>query len=88
MRLFAFAGLGMVLGYLYFAWVRRSTGQSQGAPLAGPSVAAMAARLMVFALVLGVLLYRFGPPAGIAALVGAAITRVLMARAEGKPRGN
>ena len=89
MRMVAFAGLGMILGYLYFTWVRRATGsvRSQGTPLARRSVMGMILRIAVFAVVLGLLLYRFGPVPGVAALMGAAISRALMARVEPKPRG-
>ena len=46
----------------------------------------MVLRLAVFALMLGTLLYRFGPLAGVAALMGAAVTRGLMIWAEPRPR--
>ncbi len=83
-----FASLGMVLGYLYFTCVRHATGsvQPERTPIARRSFVAMVLRLAVFALVLGILLYRFGPLAGVAALMGAAVTRGLMIRAEPKPR--
>lgn len=53
---------------------------------ARPANVAMVLRLAVFALMLGTLLYRFGPLAGVAALMGAAVTRGLMIRAEPRPR--
>ena len=86
----AFAGLGMLLGYLYFAWVRQARGfvQSQRTPLARRGFVAMVPRLAVFALVLGILLHLFGTLAGVTALAGAAITRGLMVRAEPKLRGH
>ncbi len=86
----AFAGLGMLLGYLYFAWARQARGfvQFQRTPLARRGFVAMVLRLAVFALVLGILLHRFGPLAGVAALAGAAVTRGLMVRAEPTLRGH
>ena len=86
----AFAGFGMVLGYLYFAWVCHATGHvhSQKTPLARRSLVALVLRLSVFALVLGVLLHRFGPLAGVAALAGATVARNLMVWAEPKPQGH
>jgi len=90
MRFLAFTALGMLLGYLYFAWVRRATGpaSSHGAALERRSLPGMLVRLVAFALVLGFLLYRFGPLAGVAALVGMAASRGLMARAELRPPGH
>ncbi len=88
MRMVVFAGLGMVLGYLYFTCVRHAAGfvQPQRTPLARRSFVAMVLRLAVFVLMLGTLLYRFGPLPGVAALMGAAVTRGLMIRAEPRPR--
>ena len=60
--------------------------QPQRTPLTRRSVVAMVLRLAVFALMLGTLLYRFGPLAGVAALMGAAVTRGLMIWAEPRPR--
>ncbi len=90
MRFLAFASLGMVLGYLYLSWVRRALGSvsSNRMPPGRRAVAEMLLRLVAFALVLGLLLYRFGPLSGVAALVGAVLSRSLMARSGLELRGH
>lgn len=92
MRSLAFAGRGMALGCLYFAWVRHATESVhfQRTPLARRSPVAMVAmvlRLGAFAAVLGIRRHTFGPLAWVPALVGGTATRSLMARAEPKPQG-
>ena len=88
MRLLFFAAMGTVLGYLYFSWVRLRVGSiASHCPPGRQAVLEMVVRLVAFALVLALLLYRFGSLAGIAVLVGMVLARSLMTRAELKPRG-
>lgn len=87
MRFLLFVGLGIVLGYLYSRWVRRAAG-SLSSSRQGQAVVEMVVRLVAFALVLGLMLYRFGSLAGIAVAVGMVLARSFMARSELKLRGH
>ena len=78
------AGLGMVLGYLSSPTPELCNPKGHRSP--GEAVVAMVLPLAVFALMLGTLLHRFGPVAGVAGLMGAVVTRGLMIRAEPRPR--
>ncbi len=77
---------GLGLPVLHLRTSRHRICATPKTPLARRSFVAMVLRLAVFVLMLGTLLYRFGPLAGVAALMGAAVTRGLMIRAEPRPR--
>lgn len=80
MRVLAFFTIGLVLGYLYFSWMRQSAGSLApgGERLSRPYLGSMLVRLSLYAATLSLIVVRFGAPAAAAAILGMAVSRALM----------